>query len=55
MKRSTSFLKGNSKERRLLPFLYMIDDVEKWNDIDELKKAKGFENRIRQVQRTGRV
>ena len=32
-------LKGNSKERRLLPFLYMIDDVEKWNDIDELKKA----------------
>lgn len=39
MKRSTSFLKGNSKERRLLPFLYVIDDVEKWNDIDELKKA----------------
>ena len=27
MKRSTSFLKGNSKERRLLPFLYMIDEV----------------------------
>lgn len=39
MKRATSFLKGNSKERRLLPFLYMIDDVEKWNDIEELKKA----------------
>ena len=39
MKRSTSFLKGNSKERRLLPFLYMIDDVEKWDDIEELKKA----------------
>ena len=39
MKRSTSFLKGNSKECRLLPFLYMIDDVEKWNDIEELKKA----------------
>lgn len=39
MKRSTSFLKGNSKERRLLPLLYMIDDVEKWNDIEELKKA----------------
>ncbi len=39
MKRSTSFLKGNSKERRLLPFIYMIDDVEKWNDIEELKKA----------------
>ncbi|MDE6663589.1 MAG: terminase large subunit [Lachnospiraceae bacterium] len=39
IKRSTSFLKGNSKERRLLPFLYMIDDIEKWNDIEELKKA----------------
>lgn len=39
MKRSTSFLKGGSKERRLLPFLYMIDNVEKWNDIEELKKA----------------
>lgn len=39
MKRATSYLKGNSKERRLLPFLYIIDDVEKWNDINELKKA----------------
>lgn len=39
MKRSTSFLKGNSKEKRILPFLYMIDDVEKWNDLNELKKA----------------
>lgn len=39
LKRSTSFLKGNSKERRLLPFLYIIDDIEKWNDIEELKKA----------------
>lgn len=39
MKRSTAFLKGSSKERRLLPLLYMIDDVEKWNDIEELKKA----------------
>ena len=39
MKRSTSFLKGNSKERRLLPFLYIIDDIEKWNDIEEPKKA----------------
>lgn len=38
-KRSTSVLKGNSKERRLLPFLYMIDDAEKWNDLEELKKA----------------
>jgi len=39
MKRSTAFLKGNSKERRLLPFLYIIDDIEKWNDIGELKKS----------------
>ncbi len=39
MKRGTSFLNGGSRERRLLPFLYMIDDVEKWNDIGELKKA----------------
>lgn len=39
MKRSTAVLKGNSKERRLLPFIYMIDDVEKWNDMTELKKA----------------
>ena len=39
MKRSTSLLKGTSKETRLAPFLYMIDDVTKWNDINELKKA----------------
>lgn len=39
MKRCTKFLLGNSKETRLAPFLYMIDDVEKWNDIEELKKA----------------
>ncbi|MBQ1370195.1 MAG: terminase large subunit [Clostridia bacterium] len=39
MKRSTRFLLGESKETRLLPFLYMIDDIEKWNDINELRKA----------------
>lgn len=39
IKRSTAFLKGNSKEKRLCPFLYMIDDVNKWNDLEELKKA----------------
>ena len=39
MKRSTRFLLGESKETRLLPILYMIDDVEKWNDINELRKA----------------
>ena len=39
IKRSTRFLLGDSKEKRLLPILYMCDDVEKWNDLDELKKA----------------
>lgn len=39
MKRSTRFLMGDSKEQRLLPMLYMIDDVEKWNDINELRKS----------------
>lgn len=38
-KRSTRFLLGDSKERRLLPLLYMIDDLDKWNDINELRKA----------------
>lgn len=37
--RATAFLNGGSKERRLLPFLYVIDDVEKWNDINELAKS----------------
>ena len=39
MKRSTRFLLGDSKEQKLLPLLYMIDDPEKWNDINELRKA----------------
>ena len=39
IKRSTRFLLGDSKERKLLPFLYMIDDLDKWNDINELRKA----------------
>ena len=39
MKRSTRYLLGDSKERRLLPVLYTIDDVEKWNDINELRKS----------------
>ena len=39
VKRSTRFLLGESKETRLLPFLYMVDDVEKWDDINELRKA----------------
>lgn len=39
MTRSTAVLQGSSKERRLLPIIYMIDDVAKWDDIEELKKA----------------
>lgn len=39
VKRSTRFLLGESKETKLLPFLYMIDDIEKWNDINELRKS----------------
>jgi phage terminase large subunit-like protein len=39
MKRASRFLLGESKEKKLLPFLYMIDDVEKWNDIQELQKS----------------
>jgi phage terminase large subunit-like protein len=38
-KRATTFLKGNSREKRLLPFIYMIDDIEKWDSIEELKKS----------------
>ncbi|MDY5202864.1 MAG: terminase TerL endonuclease subunit [Gemmiger sp.] len=39
MKRSTRFLLGDSKEMRIAPFIYMIDDPAKWNDINELAKA----------------
>ena len=38
-KRCTRFLKGDSKEKKLLPFLFVIDDVSKWNDINELRKS----------------
>lgn len=39
VKRSTRFLLGNSKETKLLPFLYIIDDIESWYDINELRKS----------------
>ena len=39
MKRSTAFLMGNSREQHILPIIYMIDDPEKWNDLEELKKS----------------
>lgn len=39
LRRATRFLLGDSKETKLLPMLYMIDDVDKWNDIGELRKS----------------
>lgn len=39
MKRSTAFLMGDGRETRLLPLLYMIDDMQKWDDINELRKS----------------
>ena len=39
IKRSTAVLNGTSKETKLAPFLYMIDDINKWNDINELQKS----------------
>ena len=38
-KRGTRFLLGESKDRRLLPVFYTIDDPEKWDDINELNKS----------------
>ena len=37
--RSSRFLLGDSKETKLAPFLYIIDDIDKWNDIEELRKS----------------
>lgn len=41
IRRSTQFLLGTApeKENRLCPFLYIIDDENKWDDIEELKKS----------------
>ena len=39
MKRGTGFLNGNSREQHILPILYMVDDPEKWNDLEELRKS----------------
>ena len=39
LRRGTAFLMGNSREEHFLPILYMIDDVEKWDDINELRKS----------------
>lgn len=39
IKRSTRFLLGDSRETKLLPILYMIDDPANWDDINELRKS----------------
>ena len=38
-RRGTAFLNGNSREQHLLPILYTIDDIDKWDDINELRKS----------------
>lgn len=38
-KRGTRVLLGESKETHLLPIFYTIDDIEKWDDINELRKS----------------
>lgn len=39
MKRATRVLSGGSKESRFFPLIYMIDDITRWNDINELRKS----------------
>ena len=39
IRRATRILKGDSRERRFLPMLYTIDEIEKWNDLNELQKS----------------
>lgn len=38
-KRGTRVLLGESEEAHLLPVFYVIDDPEKWDDINELRKS----------------
>lgn len=38
-KRGTRFLLGEANDKRLLPIFYQIDDPEKWDDINELRKS----------------
>ena len=39
MKRGTGFLMGHSQEKHLLPIIFMIDNPEKWDDLEELEKS----------------
>jgi phage terminase large subunit-like protein len=38
-KRATRLLKGDSRETRLLPVMYTIDDITKWDDVNEWQKS----------------
>ena len=38
-KRGTRVLLGKSEDKRLLPVFYTIDDIAKWDDINELRKS----------------
>jgi len=38
-RRGTGFLMGNSREEHFLPILYTIDDVDRWDDLNELRKS----------------
>lgn len=38
-KRGTRFLMGEGHDKRLLPVFYTIDDIDKWDDINELRKS----------------
>lgn len=38
-KRATRLLKGDSRETRFLPVMYTIDDISKWDDINEWQKS----------------
>lgn len=37
--RGTAFLNGSSREQRILPIFYTIDDESRWNDLNELRKS----------------
>ena len=39
IRRGTAVINGTSKETRLAPFLYIIDDPDKWDSINEIAKA----------------
>lgn len=38
-RRGTAVISGTSKETRLAPFLYEVDDPDRWNSISELAKS----------------